>query len=123
MLSVFGELVLSHRIQQQIELKADSIPMNSPCDRSYPLINSSKMPLDQIRKFAHLQSRTNYFRDMLLLRSSSEFAFHDFYRRKGFVKVHTPVLTTEDCEGAGEMFNVTTGQNRLDTTAMLSYRF
>ena len=119
-LSIDGQLVRSHRIEQQVELVADSIPLIASCDRSYPLLNPSKMSLDQIRKSAHLQSRIPYFRNMLLLRSSAEFAFHDFYRRNGFVKVTTPVLTTEDCEGAGEMFTVNTEENRLDSHLTLN---
>ena len=107
-LAIEGQLVKSPLDQQEVEFVAEKVTKLSACDDSYPLYNAHKMPLDAIRKFPHLQTRTSYFHNMLQLRHSAEFAFHDFYRKHHFVKVNTPIITSNDCEGAGECFTVST---------------
>ncbi|XP_075241124.1 asparaginyl-tRNA synthetase-like isoform X2 [Convolutriloba macropyga] len=107
-LQIEGELVLSPAKGQAVEIISHKMDKIAERNNSlYPLVNTHKMALDSIRKYPHLQSRTQYFQNMMRLRDAAEFSFHDFYRKNGFVKVTTPIITSNDCEGAGECFNVT----------------
>ncbi len=107
-LKVIGEVVLSSGKGQKIELKAASIEILGDSDpEKYPL-QPKKHSLEFLREIAHLRFRTNTFGAVFRIRHSLAFAIHKFFNDKGFVYLHTPVITASDAEGAGEMFRVTT---------------
>ncbi len=107
-LSVRGELVPSPGKGQKWELKASAIELFGLADpESFPL--QKKRHSDEfLRGIAHLRPRTNKYGAAFRIRSEAGFAIHDFFRSRHFAWVHTPILTGSDCEGAGEMFRVTT---------------
>lgn len=107
-LKVIGEAVPSLGKGQKIELKAASIEILGDSDpEKYPL-QPKKHSLEFLREIAHLRFRTNTFGAVFRIRHSLAFAIHKFFNDKGFVYLHTPVITASDAEGAGEMFRVTT---------------
>ncbi len=106
-IAAHGELVESPGKGQRWELKADSLTVVGHCDDDYPL--QKKRHSDEfLRSIAHLRPRTNKFGALARLRSRLSFAVHQFFQRRGFHYIHTPIITGSDCEGAGEMFRVTT---------------
>lgn len=107
-LSVSGKLVASQGKGQSVELIADSLEILGDSDpEKYPL-QPKKHSLEFLREIAHLRFRTNTFGAVFRLRHSLAFAIHKFFNDKGFVYLHTPIITSSDAEGAGEMFRVTT---------------
>jgi asparaginyl-tRNA synthetase len=105
---VIGEIVASVGKGQSIEVKATSIEILGDSDaEKYPL-QPKKHSLEFLREKAHLRFRTNTFGSVFRVRHSLAFAVHQFFNQKGFVYLHTPVITASDAEGAGEMFRVTT---------------
>jgi asparaginyl-tRNA synthetase len=107
-LKVTGEIVTSLGKGQKVELKARSIEILGDCDaEKYPL-QPKKHSLEFLREIAHLRFRTNTFSAVFRVRHSLAFAIHKFFNDKGFVYLHTPIITASDAEGAGEMFKVTT---------------
>ncbi|MEP7324102.1 MAG: asparagine--tRNA ligase, partial [Saprospiraceae bacterium] len=103
-----GEVIPSMGKGQKIELKAQSIEILGDCDpESFP-IQPKKHSLEFLRENAHLRFRTNTFGAVFRVRHALAFAVHQFFNNKGFVYMHTPVITASDAEGAGEMFKVTT---------------
>jgi asparaginyl-tRNA synthetase len=107
-LKVSGTVVPSPGKGQKIDLKAGSIEILGDSDaEKYPL-QPKKHSLEFLREIAHLRFRTNTFGSVFRIRHSLAFAIHKFFNDKGFVHMHTPVITASDAEGAGEMFRVTT---------------
>jgi asparaginyl-tRNA synthetase len=107
-LKVTGEVVASLGKGQKVELKAHTIEILGLSDaEKYPL-QPKKHSLEFLREIAHLRFRTNTFGSVFRLRHSLAFAVHQFFNEKGFVYLHTPIITSSDAEGAGEMFRVTT---------------
>lgn len=107
-LKVVGEIIPSLGKGQKIELKASSIEILGDCDADkYPL-QPKKHSLEFLREIAHLRFRTNTFSSVFRVRHALAFAIHQFFNDKGFVYLHTPIITSSDAEGAGEMFRVTT---------------
>jgi len=106
-LEISGTLVASPAAGQPFELKAQSINVLSLAEADYPL-QKKKHGFEFLRTIAHLRPRSNTFSAVFRLRSVLSFAIHKFFQEKGFVYVHSPIITTSDAEGAGEMFNVTT---------------
>ncbi len=107
-LKVTGEVVASLGKGQKVELKAKSIEILGDSDgEKYPL-QPKKHSLEFLREIAHLRFRTNTFSAVFRIRHSLAFAIHKFFNDKGFVYLHTPIITASDAEGAGEMFKVTT---------------
>lgn len=107
-LKVSGQLVPSPGKGQQMEIKADEIIILGDSDaEKYPL-QPKKHSLEFLREIAHLRFRTNTFGAVFRVRHSLAFAVHQFFNEKGFVYLHTPIITASDAEGAGEMFKVTT---------------
>ena len=107
-LKVSGNLVKSLGKGQTVELKAISIEVLGDSDaEKYPL-QPKKHSLEFLREIAHLRFRTNTFSSVFRIRHALAFAVHQFYNQKGFVYLHTPIITASDAEGAGEMFRVTT---------------
>lgn len=107
-LKVSGQLIPSLGKGQQMEIKADEITILGDSDaEKYPL-QPKKHSLEFLREIAHLRFRTNTFGAIFRVRHSLAFAIHKFFNERGFVYLHTPIITASDAEGAGEMFKVTT---------------
>ncbi|MEL7564147.1 MAG: asparagine--tRNA ligase [Dehalobacterium sp.] len=104
---VEGTLVESPGAKQPFELKAEKLEITGQCDPEYPL-QKKRHSFEFLRTIAHLRPRTNTFSAVFRVRSVLAFAIHKFFQEKGFVYVHTPIITGSDCEGAGEMFRVST---------------
>ena len=104
---VSGELVETPGAKQPFELKAARIDIEGICSPEYPL-QKKRHSFEFLRSIAHLRPRTNTFSAVFRLRSALAYAVHKFFQEKGFVYIHTPIITSSDCEGAGEMFRVTT---------------
>ena len=103
---VNGKVVETKNAKQPFEVHASSIEIYNLADSSYP-IQKKNTSFEFLRKEAHLRPRTNTFNAVFRVRSLLSFAIHKFFQEKGFVYVHTPIITGSDAEGAGEMFNVT----------------
>lgn len=94
--------------KQKIELRAEQVLHVGPVDPAkYPL-PKTRLTLESLRDFVHLRSRTNTISAVARIRNALAYATHTFFNKHGFLYVHTPIVTTSDCEGAGEMFQVTT---------------
>ena len=106
-LKVTGMLVETPGAKQPFEIKADSIQVEGACPPEYPL-QKKRHSFEYLRTIAHLRPRTNTFSAVFRVRSLLAFAIHSFFNEHGFVYVHTPIITGSDCEGAGEMFRVST---------------
>ncbi len=104
---VLGDLVASPAAGQRWELQARELRLLGEADAGYPLQKKGHTP-EFLRTIAHLRPRTNLFGNVFRVRSRMSFAVHRFFQERGFFHVHTPIITASDCEGAGEMFRVTT---------------
>lgn len=102
-----GKLVLTPGAPQPFEIQANIITVLGACPPEYPL-QKKRHSLEYLRTIQHLRPRTNTFQAVFRVRSAAAAAIHAFFQERGFAYVHTPVLTGSDCEGAGEMFRVTT---------------
>ena len=106
-LIVTGEVVLTPGAKQPLEIKAASVAVEGPSAPDYPL-QKKRHSVEFLRTIQHLRPRTNLFSAAFRVRSVAAHAVHCFFQDRGFVYVHTPIITASDCEGAGEMFQVTT---------------
>lgn len=106
-LVVTGELVATPQSKQPFEIHAEAIEIEGHSSPEYPM-QKKRHSLEYLRTAAHLRPRTNTFSAAFRVRSAAAFAIHSFFQQRGFVYVHTPLITGSDCEGAGEMFTVTT---------------
>ena len=106
-IEVTGTLVLTPDAQQPFEIKATKVTVVGACDPSYPM-QKKRHTVEYLRTQAHLRPRTNLFSAVFRIRSLAAQAIHAFFAERSFVYVHTPLITASDCEGAGEMFRVTT---------------
>ena len=106
-LIVTGTVVLTPQAKQPLEVKAVSIAVEGPSAPDYPL-QKKRHSVEFLRTIQHLRPRTNLFSAAFRVRSVAAHAIHCFFQDRGFVYVHTPLITASDCEGAGEMFQVTT---------------
>jgi asparaginyl-tRNA synthetase len=106
-MSVVGALVESPGAKQPFELKATEITVEGFSAPDYPL-QKKRHSFEFLRTIAHLRPRTNTFAAVFRIRSLAAYAIHQFFQERNFVYVHTPIITGSDCEGAGEMFRVTT---------------
>ena len=106
-LKVTGTLVLTPERNQPFEIHADSVEVLGASSPDYPL-QKKRHSLEFLRTIPHLRPRTNTFNAVFKIRSEAAFAIHKFFNERGFVYVHTPIITGSDCEGAGAMFQVTT---------------
>ncbi|MDA3802779.1 MAG: asparagine--tRNA ligase [Patescibacteria group bacterium] len=106
-LEVIGTLVESPANGQKFELKAKSVKVIGLADSDYPL-QKKRHSFEFLRTIAHLRGRSNTFSAVFRLRSVLSYAIHKFFHEEGFSYVHTPIISTSDCEGAGEMFQATT---------------
>lgn len=107
---VRGELKESPAKGQRVEILADSIEVVGWADPEHYPLQKKRHSFEFLREIAHLRPRTNALGGVARVRSRLSYAIHEFFQRKGFHQIHTPVITTSDCEGAGEMFQVVTEQ-------------
>ena len=106
-LIVTGTVVLTPEAKQPLELKAESISVEGTSAPDYPLQKKRHSP-EFLRTIQHLRPRSNLFSATFRVRSAAAYAIHEFFQNRGFVYINTPIITGSDCEGAGEMFRVTT---------------
>ena len=106
-LSVNGVLTESVGSGQKAEIQAREIEVLGTCDNTYPLQKKGHS-MEFLREIAHLRPRTNTFGAVFRIRHNMAIAIHEFFHKKGFFYFHTPIITASDCEGAGQMFQVTT---------------
>lgn len=108
-ISVDGTVIPSLGKGQRVEVKADAVTILGDCDtEKFPLQLKNKPSLEYLREIAHLRFRTNTFGAVFRVRHTLAYAIHKFFNDRGFVYMHTPIVTASDAEGAGEMFRVTT---------------
>lgn len=107
-----GKVILTPENKQPFEMQAEEITVIDATDSEYPL-QKKKHSLEFLREIAYLRPRANLFNAVFRVRSKLAFLLHEFFESKGFVHVHTPLLTSSDCEGGSELFRVTT-QNIYD---------
>lgn len=108
-LEIDGTVIASQGKGQRVEVKATRLNLLGVCNaEEFPLQLKNRPSLEYLREIAHLRFRTNTFSAIFRLRHALAFAIHQFYNEKGFVYLHTPIVTASDAEGAGEMFKVTT---------------
>src|SRR5438094_5619534 len=110
---VEGNLVASPATGQKWELRATRLELVGSADASYPLQKKGHTP-EFLRTIAHLRPRSNLFGALFRMRSRLAFAVHEFFQKRDFIYVHTPIITASDCEGAGEMFRVTSLKGNID---------
>lgn len=106
-IKVVGELVESPGAKQAFEIHAKTVELVGDSDLDYP-IQKKRHTFEHLRTIAHLRPRTNTFTAVFRLRSVLAYAVHSFFNERGFIYVHTPIITGSDCEGAGELFQITT---------------
>ncbi len=105
---VVGQVVASPGEGQQVEMKASEVRVLGFCEPTeYPL-GKQRISFERLRELAHLRPRTNTFGAVARIRNRLAWATHEFFQQRGFLYVHTPIITASDCEGAGEMFHVST---------------
>jgi len=107
-ISVTGDLVNSQGTKQKFELKAKEIVRHGTADPEEFPLQKKRHSFEFLREIAHLRPRTNTFGGVFRLRHLVSYAIHQYFHEKGFFYIHTPIITGSDCEGAGEMFHVTT---------------
>ena len=110
-IKVTGTFVITENAKQPFEIQANKVEILNLCDLEYPL-QKKRHSFEYLRTISHLRPRTNTFNAVFRVRSVFAYAIHKFFQERGFVYVHTPILTSSDAEGAGEMFNV----NSFDLT-------
>ena len=104
---VNGTVIVTPDAKQPFEIHAKSVEVEGECPSDYPL-QKKRHTLEYLRSISHLRPRTNTFQAVFRVRSQIAYAIHKFFQERDFVYVHTPLITGQDCEGAGEMFQVTT---------------
>lgn len=116
-IEIEGRLVLTPAMKQPFEIKATRVTVEGLADVSYPL-QKKRHTLEYLRSIAHLRPRSNTFSAVFRVRSLAAQLIHRYFQEHNFIYVHTPIITSSDAEGAGEMFQVTTlDMNKLPRTA------
>ena len=110
-IKVTGKFVITENAKQPFEIQATDIEIYNMCDLDYPL-QKKRHTFEYLRTISHLRPRTNTFSAVFRVRSAFAYSLHKFFQERNFVYVHTPLITSSDAEGAGEMFNV----NSFDLT-------
>ncbi|MEG1427120.1 MAG: amino acid--tRNA ligase-related protein, partial [Oscillospiraceae bacterium] len=106
-LSITGTVIETPQAKQPFEIHAEAISIEGTSSPEYPL-QKKRHTVEYLRTIAHLRPRTNLFSAAFRVRSAAAFAIHQFFNENGFIYSHTPIITGSDCEGAGEMFQITT---------------
>ena len=106
-IKVTGTVVITENAKQPFEIQATEIIIENLCDSDYPL-QKKRHSFEYLRTIAHLRPRTNTFNAVFRIRSVAAFAIHEYFQDRGYVYVHTPIITCADCEGSAEMFKLTT---------------
>ncbi len=106
-ITVIGKVVKTENAKQPFEIKATKVEIINISDSDYPL-QKKRHSFEYLRTISYLRPRANTFNAVFRVRSVLSYAIHKFFQERGFVYVHTPIITSSDCEGAGEMFNVST---------------
>lgn len=106
-ITVVGKVVLTPEMKQPFELHATEVIVEGASTPDYPL-QKKRHSVEFLREIAHLRPRTNLFSAVFRVRSALAYAIHKFFNERAFTYVHTPIITASDCEGAGEMFRITT---------------
>lgn len=106
-LTITGKFKLTPEARQPFEIEATSVELEGTCDSSYPP-QKKRHTFEYLREIGHLRPRTNTYNAVFRVRSVLSMAIHEFFQNQGFVYVHTPIITGNDAEGAGEVFQVTT---------------
>ena len=104
---VTGKVIVTPNAQQPFEINAKSVEILGSCDTDYPL-QKKRHTIEFLRSMPTIRARGNLFNAVFRIRSVAAFAIHKFFNERNFVYIHTPIITANDCEGAGEMFQVTT---------------
>jgi len=107
-ITVIGVLVESEGGKQDYELKAKDVILEGDCPDDFPLQSKGRPTREFLREVAYLRPRTNLFNAVFRVRSVAAYAIHNYFQSNGYVYFHAPLITSSDCEGAGEMFQVTT---------------
>ena len=107
-ITVSGILIESPASGQDFELELKSFKLEGDCDDDYPLQAKGRPTREYLREISYLRPRTNLFRAVFRIRSVAAYAIHKYFQENGYVYFHAPLITASDCEGAGEMFQVTT---------------
>ena len=116
-----GTLIVTPEAQQPFEINAVSVNVLGECDADYPL-QKKRHTIEFLRTLPTIRPRGNLFNAVFRIRSVAAFAIHKFFNERNFVYVHTPIITSNDCEGAGEMFQVTTlDLDRVASTGKVDY--
>ena len=102
---VTGKLIATPKAKQPFEIQASKVEVAGESTSDYPL-QKKRHTMEYLRTISHLRPRTNTFQAVFRVRSILAYAIHKFFQERGFVYVHTPIITGSDCEGAGEMFQV-----------------
>ena len=121
-IEVKGTVILSEGAGQEYEIKLIEITVLGDVDTDYPLQSKGRPTREFLREIAYLRPRTNLFNAVFRVRSIASFAIHKYFQERGFVYFHAPLITASDCEGAGEMFQVTTlDLNKVASTGKVDY--
>ena len=105
--SICGKVVLTPNAQQPFEISATEVTILGSCESDYPL-QKKRHTIEFLRSIPTIRARGNLFNAVFRIRSTAAFAIHKFFNERNFVYIHTPIITANDCEGAGDMFQVTT---------------
>lgn len=120
--TVKGTLIASPKKGQKFELTLEELTLEGDCPDDYPLQAKGRPTREYLREIAYLRPRTNLFQAVFKVRSVAAYAIHKYFQENNYVYVHTPLITASDCEGAGEMFQVTTlDLNKIAETGKVDY--
>ena len=120
--TVKGTLIASPKEGQKFELTLEELTLEGDCPDDYPLQAKGRPTREYLREIAYLRPRTNLFQAVFKVRSVAAYAIHKYFQENNYVYVHTPLITASDCEGAGEMFQVTTLYlNKIAETGKVDY--
>ena len=121
-ITVSGKLIKSPKEGQEFELALSSFKLEGDCPDDYPLQAKGRPTREFLREIAYLRPRTNLFNSVFRVRSVAAYAIHKYFQERGYVYLHAPLITSSDCEGAGEMFQVTTlDLNKVAETGKVDY--
>ena len=119
-IKIFGKIVKSPAAGQSVEMVAETVEVYGPCDNSYPL-QKKRHSFEFLRTIAHLRPRTNTQGAIIRVRNALAYSTHKFFQERGFFYINTPIITGADCEGGGELFQVTTLTDKQKVLKEINY--